>query len=199
MAAGGGRHEHSKLACSSRWLRTLLCPQTGATLPLLCAAQCCGCSCSNLAPLRRPSLGVGLEQVAQALLHLVHDLQEGRVPAAGHTTSSRPAGQPSVARCRHAACAPSCLAATQAECNAQQRAIHGSGCWPAVGRNAETGSRCDAGGTLSPPTHMWPSSGSDCAFRMRGSALAGPGPIRKRWGTCGRQQSGRARRAEEGA
>lgn len=92
MAAGGGRHEHSKVACSSRWIRTLLIPQTGATLLLLCAAlRCEGCSCSNLPPLRRPSLGVGLEQVAQALLHLVHDLQEGRVPAAGHTTSSRPA------------------------------------------------------------------------------------------------------------
>lgn len=38
--------------------------------------------------------------------------------------------------------------------------------------------------------HMWPSSGSDCAARMRGSALAGPGPIRKRWGICGTWQVG---------
>ena len=31
---------------------------------------------------------------------------------------------------------------------------------------------------------MWPSSGRLCAARMRGSALAGPGPIRNRWGIC---------------
>jgi hypothetical protein len=39
---------------------------------------------------------------------------------------------------------------------------------------------------------MWPSSGSDCAARIRGCAFAGPGPISRRWGTCaGREEGGR--------
>ena len=51
-----------------------------------CATASAGCWLPPL--LSAPSLGVGLEQVAQALLHLVHDLQEGRVPAA-HSGAQR--------------------------------------------------------------------------------------------------------------
>lgn len=50
-----------------------------------------------------------------------------------------------------------------------------------VGSGEGQGRGSPAGGAA----HMWPRRGRVCAASTRGLALAGPGPIRKRWGTCG--------------